>query len=96
MSSSAADSDSGLDLDPDYLKFRLWIWSVAKLSAITISSNVKLRNVEILKLSSHNTLWSQKMSAMFEVMWLYEIVVMGIHPSPLISAEELITFQLAR
>jgi hypothetical protein len=38
----------------------------------------------------------QKISVIFEVMGLYKIVVMGIDPSPLASAEELITFQLAQ
>jgi hypothetical protein len=36
------------------------------------------------------------MSVIFEAMDLYEIVVSGIDPSPLASAEELITIQLAQ
>jgi hypothetical protein len=36
------------------------------------------------------------MSVIFEAIGLYEIVVSGIDPSPLASAEELITFQLAQ
>jgi hypothetical protein len=61
-----------------------------------VSSNVKLDNVEVLKSSDGYELWSQKMSVIFEAMGLYEIVVTGIDPSPLASAEELITFQLAQ
>jgi hypothetical protein len=36
------------------------------------------------------------MLVIFEVLGLYEIIVSGIDPSPLASAEELITFQLAQ
>jgi hypothetical protein len=36
------------------------------------------------------------MSVIFEAIGLYEIVVLGIDPAPLASAEELITFQLAQ
>jgi hypothetical protein len=96
MSSSAADTAAGLGLDPEYLKFRQSISSSAKLSAVTVSSNVKLDNVEVLKSSDGYELWSQKMSVIFEVMGLYEIIVSGIDPSPLASAEELITFQRAQ
>jgi hypothetical protein len=70
--------------------------SSAKLSAVTVSSNVKLDNVEVLKSSDGYELWSQKMLVIFEAMGIYEIVVSGIDPSPLASAEELITFQLAQ
>jgi hypothetical protein len=94
MSSSAADAAAGLGLDPEYLKFQQSISSSAKLLAVTISSNVKLDNVEVRKSSDGYELWSQQMSVIFEVMGLYEIVVLGIDPSPLASAEELITFQL--
>jgi hypothetical protein len=96
MSSSAADAAAGLGLDPEYLKFRQSISSSAKLSAVTVSSNVKLDNVEILKSSDGYELWSQKMLVIFEAMNLYEIVVSGIDPSPIAYAEELITFQLAQ
>jgi hypothetical protein len=96
MSSSAADTAAGLGLDPEYLKFQQSISSSAKLSAVTVSSNVKLDTVEVLKSSDRYELWSQKMSVSFEGMGLYEIVVTGIDPSPLASAEELITVQLGQ
>jgi hypothetical protein len=38
----------------------------------------------------------KKMSLIIEVMALYEIVVSGIDPSPLESAEDLITFNLVQ
>jgi hypothetical protein len=41
----------GLGLDMDYLKCRESISSWSKLLAITLTSNVKLNNVEVLKLS---------------------------------------------
>jgi hypothetical protein len=63
----------------------------AKLSAVTISSNVKLDNVEVLKSYDGYELWSQKMSLIFEAMGFYEIDESGIDPSPLASAKELIT-----
>jgi hypothetical protein len=91
MSSSAADAAAGLGLDLEYLKFRQSISSSANLSAVTVSSNVKLDFVEVVKSSNSYELWSQKMSVIFEAMSLYEIVVSGIDPSPLASAEELIT-----
>jgi hypothetical protein len=92
MSSSAADAAAGLGLDLEYQKSRQLISSSAKLSAVTISSNVKLDNVEVLKSSDGYELWSQKMSGIFKAMGLYEIVVSGIDPSPLAAAEELIIF----
>jgi hypothetical protein len=96
MSSSAADATVGLRLDPEYLKFRQSISSSAKLWAVTVSSNVKLDNVEVVKSSDGYELWSQKMSDIFEAMGLYEIVVSGIDPSLLASAKELITFQIGQ
>jgi hypothetical protein len=36
------------------------------------------------------------MSVIVEAMGIYNIVVMGIDPSPLVSAANLITFQLAQ
>jgi hypothetical protein len=96
MSASAADAAAGLGLDPEYLKFRQSISSSAQLSAVTVSSNVKLDNVEVLKSSDSYEMWSQKMSVIFEAIGLYEIVVLGIGPSPLASAEDLITIQLAQ
>jgi hypothetical protein len=66
MSSSAADAAAGLGYDPDYLKVRQLISSSVKLSAITLSSNIKLDNVEVLKLSDGYDLWSYKMSVIFE------------------------------
>jgi hypothetical protein len=55
-----------------------------------------LDNVDVLKSFDGYELWSHKMSVIFEVMGLYEIVVSGIDPSSLASAEELITFQVAQ
>jgi hypothetical protein len=95
MSSSATDAAASLSLDPDYLKFRQSISSSAKFSAVTVSSNVKFDNVEVLKSSDGYELWSQKMSVIFEAMGLYKIVVSDIDLSRLESAEEVITFQLA-
>jgi hypothetical protein len=68
---------------------------LANLSAVTIVSNLKLDNSEVLKSSDGDEVWSQKMSVIFEVTGYYEIVVSGIDPSPLGSGEEVITFQLA-
>jgi hypothetical protein len=64
--------------------------------AVTVSSNVKLDNVEVLKSSDGYELWSQKMSIILEAMGLDEIVVSGMDLSPLASAEDLIAFQLAQ
>jgi hypothetical protein len=96
MTSSTADTAAGLGLDQKYLKFRQSISSSAKLSGVTVYSNVKLYNVDVLKLYDRYELWSQKMSVIFEVLGVYEIVVSGIDPSPLVSVEELITFHLAQ
>jgi hypothetical protein len=96
MWSSGADGAAGLDLDPESLKFRQSISLSANLSAVTVSSNVKLDNVVVLKSSDGYKLWSQKMSVIIEAMGLYKIVVSGIDPSPLVSAKELITFHLAQ
>jgi hypothetical protein len=96
MMSSAADAAAGLGLHPEYFKFWQSISKLAKLSAVTVSSNVKLDNVEVLKSFDGYELWSQKLLGIFEVMGLYEIVETGIDPSPLTSGEELITFQLAQ
>jgi hypothetical protein len=94
MSSSAADAAAHLALYLEDLIFRQSISSSDNLSAITVSSNVKLDNVEVLTSSAIDELWAQKKSVIFETMSPYYIVVLGIEPSPLASAEELITFQL--
>jgi hypothetical protein len=52
MSSSAAEAAAGLGIDPVYLQFQQSILSSANLLAITIFSNVKLDNVEVLKSSN--------------------------------------------
>jgi hypothetical protein len=96
MSSSVADAPAGLGLDPEYLAFWQSISSLAELLAIIVSFNLKLDNVEVLKSSDGYELWFQKMSVIFEAMGLYQIVVLGIDPSPLASAEELIPFQLTQ
>jgi hypothetical protein len=64
--------------------------------AITVSSNVKLNNVEVLKFSNGYELWLQKMSLIVEVLSSQEIVVTAINPSPLAFVEQWITFQLAQ
>jgi hypothetical protein len=94
MSVSAADATGSLGLDLEYLKFWSSIASSAKLSAVTIFSNVKLDNIELLMSSKGYEIWSQKMSVILKTMGHYEIVVSGIDPPPLTSAEKLITFQL--
>jgi hypothetical protein len=88
------DAAAGLGIDPDYLKSQRSISSSGKLSALIISSNVKLDNGEVLKSSDGYELWSQKMSVMFKTIGVYEIGQSGIDRSPLASAEDLITFQL--
>jgi hypothetical protein len=45
------DTAAGLGLDPEYLEFRELISSSVKQSAFTVSSNIKLDTVEVLKLS---------------------------------------------
>jgi hypothetical protein len=90
--SSTADAATSLGLDPEYFKFQQSISLSAKLSAVTISSNVKLDNVEVLKSANGYDLWSQKMSVIFAAMGLYKILISGIDLSPLASAEDLITF----
>jgi hypothetical protein len=60
------------------VNFRKSISSFAKLVAVTVSSNVKLNNVEVLKSTDGYELWLQKMSVIFKLMGLYEIVVSGI------------------
>jgi hypothetical protein len=92
MSSSAADAAAGLGLDLEYLKFRQSISSSAKLSAITVSSNIKLDNVEVLSRPTAMNCGHQKMSVIFEGDGPVRNCCMGIDPSLLASAEELITF----
>jgi hypothetical protein len=83
-------------LDSKYLKFQQSISSSVKLLAITVSSNVKLENIEVPKSSDGYELWPQIMSVIIEAMGLDEIVLSGFDLSPLASASELITFQLAQ
>jgi hypothetical protein len=85
-----------LGFDLDYLIFRQLILYLAKLTAITVVSNITLDNVEVLKLSDGYELWSQKISVIFEGMGLQKIVVISIDPSPLEMGEDFITFQLAQ
>jgi hypothetical protein len=63
---------------------------------ITVSPNLKLDNVEVLKSFDGYELCFYKISIIFKGMGLYKIIVMGIDLSPLASAEELITFQLTQ
>jgi hypothetical protein len=65
LSASAAGAPASLGLDPEYLKFRQWISSSAQLSSTTISSYVKLNNVEVLKSSDGYELWSRNISLIF-------------------------------
>jgi hypothetical protein len=51
MWSSAADAAAGLGLNPEYLKFWQSILSTAKLSTITVSSNIKVDNFKVLQMS---------------------------------------------
>jgi hypothetical protein len=96
MSSSAADTATRLCLNPEDLKFSQLISSSAKLSAVTVSSNIKLDNIEVLTWTDGYKLWSQQILVIFEGMDLNEIILLAIDPSLLASAEELITFQLTQ
>jgi hypothetical protein len=87
MSSSTADPGAGLGLDPEYLKFPQSISLLEQLSPVTVSSNIKLDTIEVLKSSDCYEHWSQKMLVIFEAMALYEIGVSGIDPCPLASAK---------
>jgi hypothetical protein len=78
------------------LQFWQLISSLAKLSTVTISFNVKLDNVKVLKSSDSYELCSQEISVIFKAIGLYETFVSGIDPSPLASAEVLITLQIAQ
>jgi hypothetical protein len=95
MSSSATDGTAGLVLELEYVIFRQSISSSPKLSAVTVSSNVNLDNVDVLKSSESYELWSQSMLVIVEMIGLNEIIVKVINPLPVDSMEELITFQLA-
>jgi hypothetical protein len=95
MSSSAADAAAALDIDPEYLKFRQSISSLAKLSGVTVFSNIKLDDVDGLKSSDSYELWSQKILVIFEAIGYYEMIIKRIDLSPLGFAEDLSTFQLA-
>jgi hypothetical protein len=66
MLSSAVDAPAGLGLDPEYLKFRQSISSSAKLFAVTVSSTIKLDNVEILMSYDGYELWSQNLWVIFD------------------------------
>jgi hypothetical protein len=68
ISSFAADAAAGLAVYPESLKFRQSIVSSAKLLAVTISSNIKLDNVEVLKSTDGYELFSQKILVIFEAM----------------------------
>jgi hypothetical protein len=87
---------SGLGIYLEYPIFWQSISSSVKPSAVTVSSNVTLDKVEVLISSEGNELWSQKMSVILDTMGLYEIVIMGIDSSLLVSSEELITFHLVQ
>jgi hypothetical protein len=57
MSSSAADTATGLGIDLDDLKFWQSISSSAKLSAITVSTNVKVDDIKGHQLYDSYELW---------------------------------------
>jgi hypothetical protein len=86
MSCSAADAAASLGFDLEYRIFRHLISSPDSLSAVTISANVMLNHLEVLKLSDGYELWSQKISVPFEAIGLYDIILTGIDLSPLASA----------
>jgi hypothetical protein len=69
---------------------------LAKVSGITISSNEKLNNVEGLQSSGSYELWRPKLSGIFELRGLHEIIVLGIDQLTLGSPERLITFQVTQ
>jgi hypothetical protein len=96
MSFSDANIAVGIGLHLESLIFRQSISSSAKLSAVTVSFHVKLDNIEPLQLSDGYELWSQKMSVISEAMWVYEMVVSCIDPSPSISLEEFFTFNIVQ
>jgi hypothetical protein len=76
----------GLARDPEYLKFRESISSLARLSAETGSSNIESDNFEVPKSSDSYEMWSQKILVIFEAMGLYKVFVIGLDLSPLTSA----------
>jgi hypothetical protein len=96
MLSSAADAAACLGLNLYYLKFWHSILSLAKLLTFTVSSNVKLDHIEVLKSPHDDELWSQNISVIIEGIGDYNIVISEIDPSLLVCAEELITFKLAK
>jgi hypothetical protein len=96
MLTSVTDTGASLGLVLDYLKFLQSTLSSAKLLAISVSSNIKLDDVEVLKSSNRYAISSQKMLVIFEAIGLYEILVLGINSSLLASADKSITFQLAQ
>jgi hypothetical protein len=49
-------------------------------------------DLKVLQSSDGCDLWAQKMSIIVEAMGLFDIIVSGIDPSLLASADELITF----
>jgi hypothetical protein len=66
------------------------------LSVLIASSYIMLDTGEVLKLSDSYELYSPKMSAFFEAMGGYEIVVMAIDETQLMATKELLTSQLAQ
>jgi hypothetical protein len=78
--SFAADAAAGLGLDPEFVRYRYSISSSAKESTVTIASNVKLDNVEVLESFNGYDLSSQTISLIFESMGHYKIVILSIDP----------------
>jgi hypothetical protein len=91
MSSCAADAATALGLDQQYPQFRHSISCLSMLSAVTISSEVELNNIELLKQSDSYKLLSQKILVIFEAMSVNNFVNSGIDQSPCAAMKELIT-----
>jgi hypothetical protein len=64
------------------------------LVIITGSSNIKLDNIEVFKLSDSYELYSKKISVIFEEMGHYKIDVFNIDPLSLTIVAKLMNFQL--
>jgi hypothetical protein len=96
MSLSTANAATTHGVNPDSLNFKQLISSWVKSLAATGPSNVKSNISKASKSFNGYELWSPKLSIIFEVMYLDEIVVSGIDPLPVVSAEEFNSFQLAQ
>jgi hypothetical protein len=66
----------------------------AKLSAVTVSATSSWITLKFMSRLTAMNYGHQKISVIFESMGLYKLLYRVIYPSPLTSAQELITFQL--